>query len=536
MEPFTDSNGNGKYDVFCPTGEPFVDLNGNGKWDPDGVGEPFTDLNHNGKWDASGGPSEPFTDSNHNGIWDPKEVLTYDYNGNGVYDAKKKIGGVWYGPDVYIDSNGNGKWDTAEAFTDVDGNGTWDATTPEPFTDANHNGVYDPTGFPETYTDVNGNGKYDAVLGENFQDVGLDGIPNTHDYGEGNSVHDQEPFMDDGVDGLGAGVGATASRNFGTSTQWAGNGRCDGDPWIDTNSNGHLDGEPMTDKNRNYRADFPLPFPMADYDALKAFAKQLGSYYYSDSSGNIRNEQGTVVDFQSAWRDKTGFYFVDTKDQTAPRFPKAGDPGNLTNLDLNGSFFTRASLYVAGNISFRGQGSGTAIRAKNPGELRNDANGNGSYDATNGEWTSTDARGFTVHHASGMEVYYDANGNGIYDIGEWFRDYDGDGVCDVEEYVDDMVVNGQPDDQLNFTEAQNFRFGPYYSLGNTIIVHISGVVYCAGTFDSGGNCIVYGAVVAQNGFAAGGTPDVYYNVDLSYGMGNGITVNMKPVCWEVLNR
>jgi hypothetical protein len=227
---------------------------------------------------------------------------------------------------------------------------------------------------------------------------------------------------------------------------------------------------------------------------------------------------------------------VDTTDQTPPRFPSGADPGNLVNLHISGQFFTRASLYVGGNLSLSGLGSGSSILAKNPGELRNDANSNGSYDAPNGEWTSTDPRGFAVHHASGMELYYDANGNGLYDFGEWFRDSNGNGKCDVEEYVDDLNPDGRPDDQSNFSSGQNFRVGPYYSLGSPIFVHIAGIVYCAGQFDGGGNCIVYGAVAAQKGFAVGGTPDVYYNSDLCYSMDSGIVVNVRPVSWEVLNR
>jgi hypothetical protein len=238
----------------------------------------------------------------------------------------------------------------------------------------------------------------------------------------------------------------------------------------------------MFDKNRNYRADQQLPFPMADYDALKAYAKRVGTYYYADSSNQIHNEQGAIVNFQSEWQNKTGFYFVDTKDQTKPRY---GASSNLCSISISGSFYTGASIYVGGDIIYRGAGTKKAILAKNPGELRNDSNGNGSYDAPNGEWTSTDPRGFTVHHASGMETYYDANGNGIYDYGEWFRDSDGDGKCDVEEYIDDLNPDGQPDDQANFSTGQTFRFGPYTNLGGTIGVDFEGVVYCAGQFVGG---------------------------------------------------
>ncbi len=60
-------------------GEPYTDLNGNGKWD---AGEAFTDKNKNGKWD----PGEPFVDSNGDGVYTAAEPFN-DLNGNGVYDV-----------------------------------------------------------------------------------------------------------------------------------------------------------------------------------------------------------------------------------------------------------------------------------------------------------------------------------------------------------------------------------------------------------------------------------------------------------------
>ncbi|MDP2959929.1 MAG: hypothetical protein Q8N71_00770, partial [candidate division Zixibacteria bacterium] len=61
-------------------GEPFTDSNGNGNWD---VADTYTDLNGNGVWNLG----EPLlTDSDGDGVWDPTESYT-DSNGNGTYDA-----------------------------------------------------------------------------------------------------------------------------------------------------------------------------------------------------------------------------------------------------------------------------------------------------------------------------------------------------------------------------------------------------------------------------------------------------------------
>lgn len=50
-----------------------------------------------------------------------------------------------------------------------------------------------------------------------------------------------------------------------------------------------------------------------------------------------------------------------------------------------------------------------------------------------------------------------------------------------------------------------------------------GVIYASGTIAMSGNAGVYGSIVAQKGFTGGGTPDVYYNVELANGLeyGNG---------------
>ena len=101
--------------------EPFTDTNGNGKWDDI---EPSTDKDNDGQWD----PAEAFDDANSNGVWDEGETFT--------------------------DSNSNGTWDAAEVFTDLDDDQECDAPG-ELFDDTNDNGVRDPA---EPFTDTNGNG------------------------------------------------------------------------------------------------------------------------------------------------------------------------------------------------------------------------------------------------------------------------------------------------------------------------------------------------------------------------------------------
>ncbi len=128
-EPFTDLDGNGRYDRVAGPADTFVDTNGNGVWDG---AEPFFDINNNGvrdgptvspkpAWRAwipatddanaatraayAANYGEPFTDLAHpgplgmapvNGVWDPAEPLTYDNNGNGVFDGGFDRGEMWF--------------------------------------------------------------------------------------------------------------------------------------------------------------------------------------------------------------------------------------------------------------------------------------------------------------------------------------------------------------------------------------------------------------------------------------------------------
>jgi hypothetical protein len=52
----------------------------------------------------------------------------------------------------------------------------------------------------------------------------------------------------------------------------------------------------------------------------------------------------------------------------------------------------------------------------------------------------------------------------------------------------------------------------------TLGVHFNGLLYTTGNFDSTGNPIVYGAVVAEGGFTGSGTPDIWYNKNLANGL------------------
>ena len=55
----------------------------------------------------------------------------------------------------------------------------------------------------------------------------------------------------------------------------------------------------------------------------------------------------------------------------------------------------------------------------------------------------------------------------------------------------------------------------------TIYVSCDGIMYCTGTVNCGANGCVYGSVITQTSYGAGGTPEVFYNSRLK----NGLFVN-----------
>jgi len=86
-EPYTDVNGNGKWDA----GEAYTDLNGNSRYD--GGGEPYTDVNGNKQWDSN----EPLVDINGNGVWDPLTYPGYPAEAMGLAIFKVQLSPRGYG-------------------------------------------------------------------------------------------------------------------------------------------------------------------------------------------------------------------------------------------------------------------------------------------------------------------------------------------------------------------------------------------------------------------------------------------------------
>lgn len=140
----------------------------------------FHDLNVNADYD-------PFEPNPRDGLLSvvaatQGEETFYDGNGNGVYDTGEAFDDN--GGEPYIDENDNGMYDDIEAFDDPNSNDSYEPGEPfydkgrgEPYYDANNNGIREAG---EPFTDLDGDSLYDAP-GDAFWDADHDGA---YDLGE----------------------------------------------------------------------------------------------------------------------------------------------------------------------------------------------------------------------------------------------------------------------------------------------------------------------------------------------------------------
>jgi len=211
-EPFIDGDRDGiytpgLYDYFDPDSIIVVgndtmwvmDLNRNGRYDAD-IGEPYSDLNGNGKWDAAERITNDqiWVDTNHNGVFDEGDQVYQDADGygDGIYEPQLRDvinedraepytdGDVIIG-EPYVDVDFNGEYnyppDIFIGAWDMNHNGQHDGPNDPyvegvPYRDLNNNGRYDAPNsiydYGEPFVDVNGNGIYDAA--DQFWDTGYD--------------------------------------------------------------------------------------------------------------------------------------------------------------------------------------------------------------------------------------------------------------------------------------------------------------------------------------------------------------------------
>jgi len=87
-----------------------------------------------------------------------------------------------------------------------------------------------------------------------------------------------------------------------------------------------------------------------------------------------------------------------------------------------------------------------------------------------------------------------------------------------------MILNGTfsisgSGPTTNIPDAQNPDQVAGLQSGYTPLnAHIDGLIYTTGDFNSAGNPVIYGAVIAEGGFTGSGTPDIWYNKNLANGL------------------
>lgn len=149
-----------------------------------------------------------------------------------------------------------------------------------------------------------------------------------------------------------------------------------------------------------------------------------------------------------------------------------------------------------------------------------DANGN-IYDGNDNQISNfIDEFGVTSHSGSPHDLVFIDNANKAQPDGTFtlptvnisgngtVNDLGLKGVYYFAVNVDIAGVGGPP--ALTMTDPD----------GNTETENIwlNGILYSAGDIEFTGNPMIFGSVLADNGFTGGGTPDVYYNDDLADGM------------------
>jgi len=324
--------------------------------------------------------------------------ISQDNNGNGF-------------PDGFADADGNGLYEgDGEGYEDINYNGQWDRG--EDWIDANGNGVYDGGVFdPFTNSwlgepildDKNGNGIWDP--GENFVDLNQNGI--------WDAAEQQLPEQD-----------------------WNGNGRWDGERYIDANGNGQYDGwgEGYDDFNRNgacdieqLKGDVQPDGTVTVDDAAEPFLD--GDLWYDTGEPFFDrprlNEFGELVyngvwDFDEEWIDLPSSYtsLFGTLGVPTLNGQYDGPNGNFDEYEL----FTRPNA-LAGDPEFLQYGMNPGM----PVLYNYDPDAHGS------DWLYTDIP--YMDYQPGISTWVDRNGDGNFDPpnlewdeDEYFVDYNGNGV------------------------------------------------------------------------------------------------------------
>jgi len=206
-----------------------------------------------------------------------------------------------------------------------------------------------------------------------------------------------------------------------------------------------------------------------------------------------------------------GIVFVDTIDQLPP------SGGNLATIFFSGNYYTSGIFYIAANLSTAGLGTGNTKTVLAPPII--------------------EARGSISLYSNTLTLNNPYTTNGM-KVGDILLIGKKTGAPDCEEFrIIDVV------DATTLTVASTIvRFGYTPSTTPAIRSHtnqdlmitttidestrtavsgfdynFSGALYCVGQVDMQGGPRFFGTVIAENGYASGGNPEVWYDWNLSKG-------------------
>lgn len=257
-------------------------------------------------------------------------------------------------------------------------------------------------------------------------------------------------------------------------------------PFLETEL--HVDNEKKFTGRENILQNQVLPFPVFDYDHWKTLCMSYGfGYYFTDQNGNIYgvdHDESSPNYGQTVTKDFDAWFHCDPSD---PDYDSIEE--KLVFIDSVPTNDAGEPAPLVGGVPL----VNNEYHPRNPDD------------------------------PACMMSTISTSGNSVHTRGALF-------------IVANLTRGGQGNppspDELPYFIMPNFETPPS-NLKSVPIAH-NGLFYSWGQVDFGGNVAVYGCVFAENGFSAGGTPTVYYNVRMRDGSWMNLNVSrVNRTLWNI---
>jgi hypothetical protein len=250
-----------------------------------------------------------------------------------------------------------------------------------------------------------------------------------------------------------------------------------------------------------------------DYAEAKSLAQKYGTYYTTDASGNLYLDgKGAALDFQSLTNGRMcGIFFVDTTDRTPP------NGTNLSTITISGGYDTLGLFWIGANFSSTGLGTGATMTVLSPPIIQNVSgtiNAGSNVFVINTGTTDDFKVGdlLLIGTETGVETVEELEVKVIVDASIMLVA----STCDrigwapgtvpaIFNHNNEAFICTSTRDESTRVTVPNFNY------------NFGGALYIAGTCDMQGGPRYFGHITAELGYTAGGTPEVWYDYDLSKG-------------------